>query len=567
MSQTSLTERITKEESIDLREYVRPVWQRKWLILAIVIIAGGGAFAFGKFHHSAPAARRYVSHSQVYIETADPASAVGPDSGSSTIDPPDGQEVGDQATLLMAQARTAEVYQRLKMPIGSAGTVTASPLSSGLALYNGTSILVVTATSRTAQLAARLANAYVKVYLDWRKGLYAQAAQSQTAAYQAQLAALPRNKGNASARQALEGQLAIVSTQAASPNAEAYQVAAAPVPAAPQAVSAPRSAAVDGVFGAVVGLMLGLALAFGLGLVDRRLQRVTAIERSYGREVLAVLSHVGEAAPIDRGQAIVPAPLLEALRALRINVQLRHGQDGPRTLLVTSAMPGEGKSSVARNLALVHAEGGDRVLLIDGDLRRPSVPGLFGIVDAQYGLTDVLEGTVSPGDAVIKVIAGSEPPSTNGHGPEQHGFGTPLAAPSHGSLDVLTHGQIMDNPVTLLASQAMETLLSSAGEHYDLVIIDSAPLLAVTDSVPLLSEADAVLIVARLGVTTRDAAERLNETIARVPHAFVVGVVANDMRATFLETGHGGMYSDRYGGYGYGYHGASNARNTPAKTS
>ena len=113
----------------------------------------------------------------------------------------------------------------------------------------------------------------------------------------------------------------------------------------------------------------------------------------------------------------------------------------------------------------------------------------------------------------------------------------------------------------------MAATLDAAGRRYDLVIIDTAPLLAVADTMPLLDEADAVLIVARLGVTTRDVAERLADVVGRVPAANWVGVVANDARDGLLDGGYGGLYVGGRGAYGYrnGHGGAVGDRKTAGK--
>jgi Mrp family chromosome partitioning ATPase/capsular polysaccharide biosynthesis protein len=547
-----------REEPVDAREYLRPIWRRKWLIAAIVVIAAGGAYGIAKLQHT-PATPIQVTHSystssQIYIETIDPTSLVG--AANSNTNAPQVQSMQDLALLFTLQSTVSAVYKQLHMPVGSAGSVSASIWGGPT---SGSNILVVTATSRSPQLAARLNNTYVNVWLGLRSARYQAAAQAQATQIRQELRSVANTPANATTRSQLQIQALGLEQEARNPQAGAYQIApAAPGSAVSSGGSAgatPPSPTRNAAIGAGVGLLIGLALAFGLNFFDRRMLRVNAIQAGYGREVLSVLPHVADAAPVADEQPILPLPLVEALRALRISLRLSGGKRAPRTILVTSAMPGEGKSTLARNLALVCADGGERVLLIDADLRRPSVPRLFGIEPVR-GLTHVLAGSLSPGNAVVHVIKPTVPPSpngaaTNGHGTVTSSFDAPIAGAGTGSLDVLAHGDLHSNPVTLFGSHAMETLLTSAREQYDVVIIDSAPILAVSDTVPLLSQVDGVLIVARLGVTTRDAAARLNETVSRVPDTTILGVVANDMRDTFLDTSYGGMYSSRYGGYGY----------------
>lgn len=534
MNQEGPSPAAVREQALDLRDYLRPIWRRKWLILAIVALATAGTYVLASRQRSAAErTKHYTSSTEVYIEVADPVQLIG---SSGVPNPPDGQQMSDLATLFTAQAITQAVYHRLVMPVGSAGSVNAGLLNTGSAATYGTSIILVQATSRSATLAARLANAYVDEFFASRSRSEAAAATADSNATRAQLDSLPNIPSNASERRTLLLQIAQYDVVARNPSAGAYQVSPAPVPTAAIASGSSHTPIVDALIGLVVSLLLGIGIAFGLGLFDRRLLRVSAVESSYGRSVLAVLPHVSKPTRVLDGRPVVPPEFVESLRSLRLNLRLVRDRSPQRTLVVTSAVPGEGKSTVAGNLALVCLESGDRVLLIDADLRRPSISEWFGI-DSQIGLTHVLRGEASLADAVVTL---------------KQPLGTPASDPRfRGELDVLVHGDVLDDPAPLLASRGMAATLDAASRRYDLVIIDTAPLLAVADTLSMLSSVDAALVVARLGVTTRDAAEHLTEIVARVPDAHVLGTVANDARDTFLDGGYGGLYSGRRGGYGY----------------
>lgn len=189
----------------------------------------------------------------------------------------------------------------------------------------------------------------------------------------------------------------------------------------------------------------------------------------------------------------------EAFRSLRTNLRFLNVDGAPRSLLVTSSLPGEGKTSVAANLAIAMAQTGWRVLLVDADLRRPSVPSYLGIEGA-VGLTDVLLGDVDLADAV-------------------QSWGRP-------SLSVLPSGRIPPNPSELLGSQGMRGLMDRLTQKYDIVIIDTAPLLLVTDAAALAPSSDAVLLVARYGKTRREYVTRAAELLASV-NARLAGTVLN----------------------------------------
>jgi Mrp family chromosome partitioning ATPase len=257
--------------------------------------------------------------------------------------------------------------------------------------------------------------------------------------------------------------------------------------------------------------------------------------------VVAVLPHVQHPTPELDGRAIVPPGFVEAIRSLRINIGMASGGRPPRTLLITSGVPGEGKSTVVRDLALVYAEAGESVLVIDADLRRPSMATLLG-VQADSGLAQVLRREVPMGHAIVSVhrarprSAGTN--GSNGTAPS----GDPRL---RGSIDLLSYGEQVSNPVGLLSSTEMKNVLPATAGRYDIVILDSAPLLAVADTVPLLEMADAVVLVARLRLSTRDSADQVTSLLGRVPGTHVVGIVTNDTR--------GGLFSDRHARYGYGY--------------
>ena len=420
------------------------------------------------------------------------------------------------------------MYQQLHLPLGSAGSVSVAPLAGG-GSTGTTSFLIVTATSGSPTLAARLANTYVSVFLASRRSAQAAQALSDAKRPGGRWTPFPTRPANAAERQTLLTQDVQFRTTAANPSAGARQINPAVPPTAP---SSPRPKH-DAILGGIVGLLLGIAAAFGLELLDRRLVRVSSVESIYGMPVLAVLPHVRRPTPSRDGHAMIPPAFVEPMRTLRINVGMATGVKPRRTLLVTSGVSGEGKSTVVRDLALVCAEAGEAVLVIDADLRRPSIAKLLG-VEAQLGLAQVLRREVLPAQAIVAVHRpGPYPASHNG----SNGAGPTGDPRLRGSIDLLSYGEQVANPVGLLASAEMASTLAAAIGRYDTVILDSAPLLAVSDTVPLLEMADAVILVARLGLTTRDSADRLAILIQRVPKANLAGVVTNDMRGNFLDGG------------------------------
>ena len=208
--------------------------------------------------------------------------------------------------------------------------------------------------------------------------------------------------------------------------------------------------------GGFLGLLAGYGLAFVRRRADTRLRWVSDIEEASGVSVLGVLPQGPELGD-DRLARVEDFQTRESLRKLRTNLRFVDVDHQPRTIVITSANMGEGKSTVGANLANVLVESGEQVLLVDADLRRPAQARIFD-VDNTIGLTQVLAGTSSVKDAI-------QPTSVPG-------------------LSILTSGTIPPNPSELLGSKRMGLLVSELARHY-FVILDAPPLHPVTDAADL----------------------------------------------------------------------------------
>lgn len=198
------------------------------------------------------------------------------------------------------------------------------------------------------------------------------------------------------------------------------------------------------------------------------------------------------------------SPISEQYRAIRTNIQFSAIDEEIKSILVTSPGPAAGKSITAANLAVVYAQQGMRTLLIDADLRKPTVHYTFRL-DNLRGLSSVLIGESAFEDAV-------EDSSVD-------------------DLQILSCGPIPPNPAELLASKRMEDLLEYVEGHYDFVIVDMPPVLAVTDAKIISQITDGTLFVVRSGITEKDEAERAYE-IMNDGRARILGSVLNDVEQT-----------------------------------
>src|SRR5205085_2463076 len=218
----------------------------------------------------------------------------------------------------------------------------------------------------------------------------------------------------------------------------------------------------------------------------------------------------------------------EAFRTLLTNIQCSSLERPPRTVLVTSALPAEGKSTLVRNLALASRDSGLRVAVVESDLHAPSLAPRFQ-VQAAPGLMNVLSGGVDLGDALQRVTADAPAATEEESATVTTAANGDSSGVSNGSISVLTSGSVTANPPVLLATERVTSLFERIAAEYDLTLIDSSPLLTVSDSVPLLSLADATILVCRVGLATVPAARRATEILHRHPNANVLGVVANDV--------------------------------------
>ncbi len=279
------------------------------------------------------------------------------------------------------------------------------------------------------------------------------------------------------------------------------------------------------VFGAIVGLVLGLGLTLLLEQLDRRLKRGDDLAEATD---LPVLATVPKRKAFDRehlGHGTLSPAETEVFRLLRANLRYFKVRQDVKSVLVTSAESGEGKTLVSLGLALAAVTSGERVLLIEADLRDPGLSRVLGL-PAKGGLSELLAsinvGAIS--DAVTTVSAGD------------------LAeAVGDASLDVIHAGAIPPNPTELVESQKMKDVIAAAEEEYDLVVIDTPPVLVVSDAMPLISIVSGVLAVSGLGVSTRASASDLAQQLERIG-APTLGLVANFAENT----------GRSYEGYGYG---------------
>ena len=297
---------------------------------------------------------------------------------------------------------------------------------------------------------------------------------------------------------------------------------------APDFPSSPRKS-VNLSMGLLCGLGFGLLLSFTIEALDTNIKSIYDIEERLGLPMLGVVPQVDTKLLSPETfvrDATSPLPgawsrLAEAYRSLRTTILLARAGTPPQVILVSSAKPSEGKTSITTLEAIVFALNGAKVLLIDSDLRRPSVHLRFRIAN-KVGLTSVLTGKSTLQEAIVPVEA----------------------VPS---LHLLPAGPIAPMPAELLGSLQMQRLVEGLRANYDFILIDTPPVLTVTDAAVLVSISDGVVLVLRYAQSSRNVVARASEILLR-SGAHLLGVVLNavDLQSSDYAEYYGRAYNDYY---------------------
>ena len=444
---------------------------------------------------------------------------------------------------------TVDMAERVKTLTGSTrtpeqllGMIRVEPVSE-------VETIVVHAVSPDAQEAATVANGFAEAFVTMRKEDMDASLNEASAMLQQQLQAIPYAELEGAEASSINNRLRQLETLSDLSSSDYQLLRAASVPALPFTPQPVR----DGLLALAIGLIGGIALAFLLEYLDKRIKDEQGIERAFRLPALVTMPYMGKKGPFRRAWkpgAKGPPPgigflkgqssLVEPYMLLRSNLRY-FGVDQPlKVVMITSALPTQGKTTVSINLGLAMALAGDRVLLIEADMRRPRLYQYLSLAN-EVGLSSVLAGTAHLREAIQKISVSDFVSQSRGKSAGRDTTGK--------TLEVLSAGPVPPNPGELVASKRMGSLIKQAAEEggYDYVLIDTAPALLVADPLVLAPHSDGVLLTARLRQSKRDEATRVRELLDRAG-ARVLGVVVGGHRK---RRGYYG-YGYGYGSYGYG---------------
>lgn len=481
-----------------LRDYGRVVTRRRWIIAGTIMIAVLASLLVSFLSDSV-----YQGEAQVLI-TGNDSGTLGQRGGTSSSDRE--RTVRTAVELIESDDVRSRVQEALELD--------EPPPKVNASVTNEADIVSLTVRSTDPEEAQTLADAYVEEFIASRRDDAVRALSDAGDELQARIADLQeqidemsqfdeRRETVITQQQSLQRTLSELQTDAALQTGGVSRVSDAEFPNDPVAPQPIRSA----VLAAAVGLIVGLAAAFVREHLDDSVNDVDDLVAASGMPVLAAVPKwPASGRPITVAQPFHRAS--EAFRALRTSVQIASVEHPAKIVQVTSPAPGEGKTVTVCNLAIVLAQAGQRVVVVDGDQRVPGVHQLFALSPSP-GLVDVVQGT--PLDTVIQQAQIDD----------------------HHQVDIVAAGQFSSHPSETVSGEPMRTLLHDLASRYDVVLVDSPPVLPVADAVSIARSVDGVIVVTQAG---RSKQRNVSATITQLTRvtAPVIGLVLDRAPTTSI---------------------------------
>lgn len=515
-------------EASALRDYLRVLRRRKWVIIQALLLLPGFSVVLA-LHH----ARVYEASATVLISRQSVNAQL-----NNTQDP---ALQGSPERLLATQATLARVRTVAGRTLAAAH-VKGRPgdllRSSSVAIEGDTDLLVFKVQNHEPSLAARLATTYAKEFTTYRRQLDTAALERARRDVEAKLKELEAASGQKSAlyNKLLEREQQLRTAVALqTSNSFVVEAADGAVQVEPRPVR-------NGILGVGLGLILGIGLAFLWEALDTRVRSSEEIAQRLGLPLLGRLPAPPRRLRSEDRLVMIDEPggiEAEAFRVLRTNLEFATLDRGARTIMVTSAMQGEGKSTTAANLAVALARSGRHVALVDLDLRRPYLDHFFDL-DGRPGMTEV---ALKHGD----VSEASLPVAFAETGAATDGWRGSTSSNAGGVLEVIGSGPLPPDPGEFVSTHALTGLLAEVADRADVVLVDSPPLLGLGDAIALSAKVDALLLVTRMNIVRRPILNELKRVLESCP-AVTLGFVVTGAEAE-ESYGYGYRYGYRYASY------------------
>lgn len=486
--------------TMTLRDYWRVVWLRRGWIIAIVVICT--LLAYGKEAIQPPI---YVASARLmYAPPPNVANGVVGNSTDLGLLSVEVQNVVNIVGTPAVRQLASRLLGQRSEPFSSISAIPASA-SSGTAVAT---VIDITAEASSAGAAARIANAYAQAIIELRKEREQQSWRDAQQIIQGQLDLYKTPQSRQTGEYAvLEQQLRNLQIAEASANGDFEIIVPATPPASPTSPKPMKWA----VFGFIAGLFFGVVVAFVVSQFDTHVRSPEELVALLGMPLLGQLRMM-PAKSLDREPLYVlsasNSPQAEAIRKLRANLEFTNVDGELKSVFFTSALQHEGKTTMVCNLAVALAEAGDRVVLVDGDLRRPRVHQYFGIRNA-VGASTVLTGKTALEDALCPLPVGSKLSGAVG--------GAESSSNGQNHLSILTSGPLPPNPGEIIASMSFAALVARLESEFDIVVVDAPALLAVGDTAAMAPCVDGLVFLVDLNRARRPVLLTAASQISQMP--------------------------------------------------
>jgi capsular exopolysaccharide synthesis family protein len=502
-------------EGSSIRDYLGVVRRRRFVVIQAVVLVPLAMLFFSLrqtplYQASASVLVNLQSPVQSITGTGDPSAGANPD------------------RVLQTQAQLATNPLVARRVLRAAGLRNVSPLDflqrSSVQAQLNSDLLIFSVTDANAARAVELATLYGKQFAVYRRELDTAALKRADTELKHRIATLKAaNQTDSTQLQALLDQEQKLGT-AITLQASNVSLVKTPLGATKVRPNPTQS----GILGLALGIVLGIALAFLWEALDSRVRTTEEIERALGIPLLARIPAPPRWLQRRRRLVMLTEPHsihAEAYRVLRTNLDFFNLEHGARTIMVTSSVAEEGKSTTVANLAVALSRAGQRVVLVDLDLRRPSISKFFGFGE-RAGLTDVALGRAQLAPVSVEQDFDDE------------------QGDAQGNLEVLTTGTLPRDTGEFVGGVELTRVIKQLRERADIVLIDSPPLFAASDAIALAAKVDGIIVLTRLGVVRRRMLDELRRVLSSIPAA-KLGFVVTEAN---LEA------QSKYGyGYGYGY--------------
>jgi Mrp family chromosome partitioning ATPase/capsular polysaccharide biosynthesis protein len=527
-------------EGLTLRDYLAVIWRRKWVIALVVLVATGSAYYF-----SSRQEKQYSADGTMYykaqIDLSNPLGGGYIDSGG--LD----REMATVTDLMAGPELTGRVRKALEkrgVDTSAGYAVTAEQQTSAdTTSKTGSNVLVVTGDSTDPRLAASAVNAYMKAFAEWDTEQWRNQVKRALPVIETQLGKYKTKEARLTSdyvmlKQRYQDLLILSETTTGS-----YRILSpASAPPEPYAPNPLRSA----ILGFGVGLFAGIGLAFLLEQFDTRVRRPEQIAQWLRLPILGRVPRIKRRQLGETALVALRHPeghIAEAFRMVRTNLDFMAVDAEVRSIVLTSCVKGEGKSVAVANLAVSMALAGKKVVVVDGDLRRPRLAKYFDLPN-EKGVSTVCTGQHSLSEAVCAVSV--EPP---GDGRRAADFSEwAKGTDARTLLYVLPSGPVPPNPGEIVAGRRFGAMIDELSEEADVVLVDSPAMLAVGDTSAIAAKADGLVFLVDMEMVRRPQLMSAAEQLYRLPVRLLGTVVRIHHRR-----GERYYYYSPYYYYGYSY--------------